>query len=100
MTQTPQRATLGVISLGLAVGIAWAAGMFLLGMAGALFDWDVAVIAVMSSVYIGYSPSFVGSVAGAVWGFVDGFVGGAVIAWLYNFFVNRQAHRSPPPETG
>ncbi len=96
MTQTLQKASLGVVSLGLAIGIAWALGVFLLGLAAGLFDWGVPVVDVLSSVYLGYSPSFVGSVIGAVWGFVDGFIGGAVIAWLYNRFASRGAAVSPP----
>jgi len=90
VTQTLTKSTLGVVSLGLAFGITWALGMFLLGIAAALFDWGVPVVAVLSSVYIGYSPSFVGSIAGAVWGFVDGFIGGVLMAWLYNKFVTRR----------
>ena len=90
MKQTLTKSTLGVVSLGLAFGITWALGMFLLGIAAALFDWGVPVVAVLSSVYIGYSPSFVGSIAGAVWGFVDGFISGVLMAWLYNKFVTRR----------
>ena len=90
MTQTLTKSTLGVVSLGLAFGITWALGMFLLGIAAALFSWGVRVVAVLSSVYIGYSPSFVGSIAGAVWGFVDGFISGVLMAWLYNKFVTRR----------
>ena len=90
MTQTLNKATLGVVSLGLAFGITWALGVFLLGIAAALFEWGVPVVAVLSSVYIGYSPSFVGSVSGAVWSFVDGFIGGALLAWLYNKIVSRR----------
>ncbi len=91
MTQTQSKATLGVVSLGLAFGVTWALGVFLLGLAAGLFDWGVPVVAVLSSVYIGYSPTFVGSITGAVWGFVDGFIGGVIIAWLYNKFVSRRA---------
>lgn len=91
MTQTPQRVSLGVVGLGLAFGIAWATGIFILGIAGALFDYGVPVITMISSVYLGYGPSLVGAIVGAVWGFADGFVGGVVIAWLYNYFVSRQA---------
>ncbi len=98
MTQTLPKASLGVVSLGLALGIAWALGMFLLGLAAGLFDWGVPVVAVLSSVYIGYSPSFVGSITGAVWGFVDGFIGGVVIAWLYNRFAARRVYATPPAE--
>ena len=98
MTQTPQKASLGVVSLGLAVGISWALGVFLLGLAAGVLDWGVPAVTVLSSVYLGYSPSFVGSIAGAVWGFVDGFIGGVVIAWLYNRFASRGA--AAPPDAG
>ena len=98
MAQDMQRASLGVVSLGLAIGIAWALAMFLLGLMAGLFDWGVPVVAVLSSLYVGYSPSFVGSVTGAVWGFVDGFIGGVVIAWLYNRCAARRVYVTPPVE--
>ena len=91
MTQIQTRATLGVVSLGLAIGITWAFGVFLLGVGAAFFNWGVPVVAVLSSVYIGYSPTFVGSIAGAVWAFADGFIGGVIIGWLYNKIVSRRA---------
>ncbi len=58
----------------------------------------VSLVAVLSSLYIGYAPSFVGSVAGTVWAFVDGFIGGVIIAWLYNRFLMRHARVAPPAE--
>jgi len=48
----------------------------------------------LSSVYIGYGPTFVGSISGAVWAFVDGLLFGVVVAWLYNRFLLR---RRPGP---
>ena len=50
MTQTLNKATLGVVSLGLAFGITWALGVVFLGIATALFEWGVPVVAVLSSV--------------------------------------------------
>ncbi len=91
MTQSQSKATLGVVSLGLAFGITWALGVLLLGVVAAFSGWGIPVVAVLSSVYIVYSPTFVGSITGAVWGFVDGFIGGVLIAWLYNKFVTRRA---------
>jgi hypothetical protein len=86
----PAKAALGVISFGLALGVTFGISVFLLGLASALFDWGTPVVAVLSSLYIGYSPSFVGSIAGAVWAFVDGFIAGALTAWLYNRFVHAR----------
>ena len=75
---------LAVATFGLAFGIMWALAMFLLGLMAALNGWGGTIVEVFSSLYIGYGPSFVGSIAGAVWGFVDGFVFAALVAWLYN----------------
>lgn len=90
MTDQPQPAPLGVVSLGLAVGVAWAIGVFLLGIAAGLFNWGVELASALASLYIGFSPSFAGTIAGAVWGFADGFIFGVLIAWLYNRFLLRR----------
>ena len=75
---------LGVISFGLALGLTSAVFVFLLGMAAGLFGWGWVAVEVLASMFIGYSPTIVGSIAGAVWAFVDGFVAGALIAIFYN----------------
>ncbi|MEN8195779.1 MAG: bacteriophage holin [Pseudomonadota bacterium] len=93
MALDERHATLGVISLGLALGVTSAIAVFMLGMMAWLFDWGIYVVAALSSLYIGYSPSFVGAIAGAVWGFVDGLILGVMIAWFYNrFLLVRQRH--------
>jgi len=79
--------TLGVVSLGLAIGVTWAIAVFLLGLAAWLFGWGIEAASALSSLYIGYGPSFVGAIAGAVWGFADGFILGIMIAWFYNRFL-------------
>lgn len=53
------------------------------------------MVQVLSSLFVGYGPSFVGVVAGAVWAFFDGFVAGVLIAWLYNRLLLRR--RQPMP---
>jgi hypothetical protein len=59
----------------------------------AFFGWGMLVVQVLSSLYIGYGPTFVGTIAGAVWAFVDGFVAGVLIAWLYKqFLLYRTTH--------
>ena len=84
-------AQLGVISFGLATGIASALFVFLLGVVATLFGWGAELAHGLSSLFIGYAPSFVGAITGAVWAFVDGLIGGALIAWLYNRFLLRRA---------
>ena len=84
MVENRHHATLGVISYGLALGITAAIFTFLLGLIAGLFEWGLPVVLVLSSLFIGYGPSIVGSIAGAVWAFFDGFVAGVLLAWLYN----------------
>ena len=87
MAQNQHHATLGVVSFGLAVGVTSAILVFLLGLAAALFGWGVPLAAVLSSLYIGFGSTFVGSITGAVWAFVDGLLFGLMIAWFYNRFL-------------
>ncbi len=80
----PGPSRIGVISLGVAIGLTSAFIVFILGIMAGLFGWGVVAVQVLASLYIGYEPSFVGSIAGAVWAFVDGFFVGVMIGWLYN----------------
>ena len=78
------------LSLGLAFGIIWGVGAFLLGLGAWLLNWGTPVVELISSVYIGYSASLVGSLLGLVWGFADAFIGGVLIAWLYNLILEKR----------
>lgn len=80
---------LNVLSFGLAIGITWGLGIFILGISAWLLDWGVGLVNVFGSLYFGYHPTFWGSILGAIWGFIDGFIGGIVIAWIYNLFSGR-----------
>ena len=95
MARNQKHATLGVISFGLAVGVTWALGVFILGVMAAAFGWGVPLVALLASLYIGFGPTFVGGIAGALWAFVDGLVAGLLIAWLYNRFARRQGKLRP-----
>ncbi len=79
-------AKLDIKAFGLSLGILWGAAMFLLGLTVMLFNWGAAWVTLMSSLYIGYKPTLLGSVIGGVWGFFDAGIGGVVAAWLYNKF--------------
>lgn len=70
-------------ALGIAIGVLWAAYVFLCGIT-ALFGWGVELVEALASLYIGYGASVGGAFAGAVWGFVDGYIAGVVIALIYN----------------
>jgi fructose-specific phosphotransferase system IIC component len=99
MAKDARHVTLGVISFGLALAVTSAVFTFLLGLMATFFGWGVELAGVLASLYIGFSPTFVGTIAGAVWAFVDGFVAGIMIAWLYNkFLLRRVAHLHGEPE--
>jgi hypothetical protein len=83
---------LGVVSFGLALGVTLALIVFLIGVTTALFGWGLLVVEVLSTLFIGYGPTFVGSITGAVWAFVDGLIAGMFMAWLYNRFASRDHH--------
>ena len=91
MARNQLHATLGVISFGLAVAITSAVFTFFLGLMATFFGWGIELAGALSSLYIGFSPTFVGTIAGAVWAFVNGFAAGVLIAWLYNRFLLRRA---------
>lgn len=74
---------LSVKGLAIGLGASWAICMLFVGWV-AMFGWSVKFVEVMSSVYIGFEPSFLGGIIGAVWGFVDGAIGGIIIAIVYN----------------
>lgn len=78
---------LDVKALGLAFGIMWGLGIFLLGLAAMLFGWGNEWVSLFSSGYLGFDATFPGSLIGGIWGFIDGLIGGIVLAWLYNRFI-------------
>jgi hypothetical protein len=77
-------AKVDIKALGLTLGIVWGVAMFLLGLMVMFFNWGVAWVELMSSLYIGYKATFLGSIIGGIWGFVDAGIAGVIIAWLYN----------------
>ena len=89
MAENKQHATLGVISFGLALGVTAALLAFILGVVSTAFGWGILVAQALSSLFIGYGPTFVGSITGAVWAFVDGFIAGLLLAWFYNKLATR-----------
>ena len=80
----PGPTRLGILSLGVAAGITYGLSVFAFGIMTGLFGWGEFVVEVLSSLYVGYEPSIIGSISGGVWGFVHGFFTGAFFAWLYN----------------
>jgi len=77
---------LNIKAFGLACGIVWGLGMLSLGLMNTFSDWGAGVEGAMATLYIGYTPTLLGSVIGGLWGFADAGIGGLAIAWLYNKF--------------
>jgi hypothetical protein len=80
---------LNVKALALALGVTWSLFVLCIGWAAG-FGWGIRMVEVMSSVYIGYAPSFLGGIIGALWGFFDGAVGGLIVALVYNSIVKKR----------
>jgi len=77
---------LKVLGLGFALGMTWGLSMLILGWTSWLWDWGTGLVTVMSSLYLGYEPTFIGGVIGGIWGFFDCLIGGILIAWFYNMY--------------
>ncbi len=78
------RTRLDVLSLALAFGITMAALMFLFGISAWLTGLWGAAVEMVATVYIGFTPTPLGSVIGGAWALLEGLIFGALVAWLYN----------------
>ncbi|MTI80899.1 MAG: membrane-associated protein [Firmicutes bacterium] len=72
-----------VRAFSIALGTVCAIGMLFIGLASTL-GWGMIIVDTISSFYIGFAPTFWGSIIGAIWGFIDGALGGAIFALIYN----------------
>ncbi len=73
----------------LGLGISWGVYMIFIGWL-APFGWGTEFVSIISTLYIGFAPGFVGGLIGGAWGFLDGAIGGFIIASVYNFIVKNQ----------
>ncbi len=80
---------LNVKAFGVACGLVWGLGVFLLTWWIMAFDGATGELTWLGRVYRGYNISAVGSFIGLAWALVDGFVGGVILAWLYNLLVSK-----------
>ena len=83
---------LNVFALGLAFGLIWGLGLFILTwwiIAFDGFEEAAQIDTIISRVYRGYSITAAGSVIGLIWAFFDGLIGGVIFAWLYNLLAGR-----------
>ncbi len=86
---------LNVKAFALMCGIVWGVGLFALTWWIMAFDGATHEVTLIGRLYRGYNISPLGSVVGLVYGFFDALVGGAIMAWLYNFIVERSGNKEP-----
>jgi hypothetical protein len=73
-------------AFGLACGVLWGGGMFILGLIDTASTWGDEWGKVVASVYLGYTPTVIGSIILGVWCFVCAGICGFILAKLYNKF--------------
>lgn len=81
---------LRAVPIALAFGLTWGSGMMVLGWVSE-GGWGARIVDVLSSLYVGFSSTFLGGVFGGLWGFADGFLTGLVLIFFYNAFVGKGA---------
>lgn len=91
---------LNVKAFALAWGISAGVGFLLLGWV-AMLGWGAKIVEVMSSFYLGYTPTFLGGIIGGIWAFFDWGIGAIIIALVYNAFLEEKKVSNPSqmPET-
>src|SRR5947207_1562786 len=75
------------VSLGFAIGLTWAIGAFLMGIAAWKMSMGMPVVGLLATIYHGYAPTLIGSVYGALWALLHGFITGALIAIIYDICI-------------
>ena len=78
-------AKLHPLAFGFALGVLGAIFTFILGLF-AIRGYGGAYVSAISSVYVGFGPTFLGAILGAIWSFIADFIFGAIFAALYNWF--------------
>lgn len=86
---------LNVKAFGLAVGLWWGFGLFLLTWWIIAFEGATGEVTMIGRLYRGYTITPIGSVIGLVWAFFDGLIGGLIFAWLYNLLAGKEKKTEP-----
>ena len=76
---------LSPIGFGLALAILWTLSVVFLGITAMVHGYGAGFVSGLSTLYIGFSATWMGLVKGALWAFFDAFFSGFVLIWLYNW---------------
>ena len=77
---------MNVKAFGMACGVLWGGAMLIAGLIDTVSTWGDAWGEVVASVYLGYTPTVLGSIVIGIWGFVTAGIWGLILAKLYNKF--------------
>jgi hypothetical protein len=75
---------LNATKLGISGGIIWGVSMFIFTLLSFYTGYARPFLAIMESIYPGYTISILGSIIGLIYGFIDAFLGFFLLAWIYN----------------
>jgi hypothetical protein len=79
---------LRILPTAVGLGVTWGAGVALLGWISAT-GFGARFVDVLSSIYIGLRPGFLGGIVGGLWAFADAFVAGALFTVVFNAVAHR-----------
>lgn len=77
------------LALGCALGFTWGLAVLILGVLAKTYQFGVAWVHILGSIYIGYAPTFKGIAMGTGWAFAEAFICGFVVAVIYNVCVKH-----------
>ncbi len=80
-----ENSRINIIALTATLGIIWGCGVFVLGLMATYLNWGNSLVTAISSLYLGYNTTLIGSLIGGIWALIDGASAGAVIAFVYNY---------------
>ncbi|MBS1266126.1 MAG: hypothetical protein MAG795_00091 [Candidatus Woesearchaeota archaeon] len=83
MAKKKRKTQIDLKAMALSCGIICGAYVFLIGIL-ASFGYGIAIVNLLSSLYLGFDATFVGALIGAIYAFIDGAVAALLFGWLYN----------------
>jgi len=79
---------LRILPTAMGLGVTWALGVILLGWISST-GWGARFVDMLSSVYVGFRPTFIGGIVGGLWAFTDAFVTGVLFVLVFNAVARR-----------
>ncbi|NQY43438.1 MAG: bacteriophage holin [Legionellales bacterium] len=80
---------LNCLALSTSLGLTWGLSIFILGLIGTHCQLGIDIINMIGQLYVGFEPTFLGSIIGFIISFIDAFIGGLILATIYNFIINK-----------